>query len=1118
MSSLFGANPGSGLFSSTTTSAQSQLPPASSLFGNVPVQSPSTSGAIGGSLFGRPSTPQPQQGQSLFPNSTGQQSKSNPFPSLFNASQPQQQTSAPTTSSLFAPSGLAGAPPNTTTFQPSTSSLFAPQQPQQQQGQSQQQQDGQQGSVVPKGAQPAYFDNLLEKGRKRTRDTDGGPGFQELPSLQLGLGDIAKRVREIGGVGTQTGDRKGADSRAHYLLAASGVDPGTARRDLDSLAVQPSTTDILTQPDGWEPDSHKYVEQLQQQQTIRMVSEGLERAQRRFDAFLDESVDINWEIQRKKIYEHFGLRPKDPDRPDDFSSPKGKGRFGHSKRRSRPGKTASPGTSSLTRSIFGQSGLQRSVIGTAGVGSGNATLFADVAEKNGSTTDDRQLREKQRKYAEKVQNLNQARLHRARVRDRRRQQEPSYPILHEFLSIENQPGGDSPKQISDAYNALIEIAREGEASERQYANDYLDELPNSGKSIRVRKRIIEGSRRSLEKAFLVQLENIVARNPREANVGGVPTAINKVRAYVRIRAARKDLAPDGLELAMLGEDYCWALIFYLLRSGMLKEAAEYVVGNAAHFKTIDRNIITFLTAFAKHPERRLEGRVQRECNNVYSAMTKVAPGDSIDPYKIACYKIIGRCELSKRSIDHVSQDVDDWIWLQFNLAREVNRSEESAGDVFGLEEVRETINEIGQRHFAKGAEGLGGYGTYFYLQILGGMFEQAVSYLYAYSYTAAVHFAIALDYYGLLRVADWSVSETELLTHNTKELAQLSFSRMIGYYTRDFRASNVEAAVDYLALLCLNADLPGQLGKSQAALCHEALRELVLETREFARLLGDIRSDGTRIKGAIEERLEIIGLADQEEFLKTVTIQAASVADDNGRVTDAVLLYHLSEDYDNVISIINRALSESLSVEIGAKPARLQPLKPRAIALQEQNQQLQQKSGSSLSLTSFDDPYLLAKNMSNLYSNNIIYLEKIRPVNRDTCDVLVRMSEARAMVSAGKWAEAYEIILNLNLLPLRAAGKISEIRGSAAAFNVLPTAIARLIGPLLLWTITCIGRQRENLANRQYGGEGSTTKELSEELLSAAKDLMVFAGLVKYRLGERVWEAVCGVGGDVDVY
>lgn len=69
-----------------------------------------------------------------------------------------------------------------------------------------------------------------------------------------------------------------------------------------------------------------------------------------------------------------------------------------------------------------------------------------------------------------------------------------------------------------------------------------------------------------------------------------------------------------------------------------------------------------------------------------------------------------------------------------------------------------------------------------------------------------------------------------------------------------------------------------------------------------------------------------------------------------------------------------------------------------------------------------------------------------------------------------------------------------------------------------MWTITCIGRQRESLASRQYGGGEGTNKELSEELLGNARDLMVFAGLIKYRLGERVWEAISSVGQNVGVY
>lgn len=253
-------------------------------------------------------------------------------------------------------------------------------------------------------------------------------------------------------------------------------------------------------------------------------------------------------------------------------------------------------------------------------------------------------------------------------------------------------------------------------------------------------------------------------------------------------------------------------------------------------------------------------------------------------------------------------------------------------------------------------------------------------------------------------------SDNTLVTHTTRDLPQISFSRMLGYYTRDFRAGNVDAAVDYLALICLNADLPGALGKSQASLCHEALRELVLETREFAQLLGDVRSDGTRLKGAIEKRLKLIHLAGQEEFLQTVTVQAASIADDNGRTSDAVLLYHLAEDYDNVIAIINHALSEAIAVEIGQEEMRLQPLKPRTSnPIARGHQQQEPLPGSSLSLIFVDDPAGLAGNMIAVYQSNALYYEKISPVNRDACGILLQLSSAKSKVLQGQWAEALDV-------------------------------------------------------------------------------------------------------------
>ena len=67
----------------------------------------------------------------------------------------------------------------------------------------------------------------------------------------------------------------------------------------------------------------------------------------------------------------------------------------------------------------------------------------------------------------------------------------------------------SSSQLVDAYKALIEIVKEQPnphidgpphaPKSRAFLEDYLDEAPNSAKQIEMRKRILDGSRRSLEK-------------------------------------------------------------------------------------------------------------------------------------------------------------------------------------------------------------------------------------------------------------------------------------------------------------------------------------------------------------------------------------------------------------------------------------------------------------------------------------------------------------------------------------------------------------------------------------------------------------------------------------------
>jgi nuclear pore complex protein Nup93 len=194
-----GAPPAKNLFG---TAAPASSAPSTNLFGNL---GGSTTTAPSSGLFGNLGTASSaQSGASQtgttdgvgvnFANASNAQQKPSGTTGMFqpstaqNASQstatnPLQQTAAGTQPSLFA----GGA---------------APQQQQQAAAPL-----SQSGAPATKNA---HFDHLLERGRKRNAGENGLSNFEELPSLQLGLGDIARKVRNLGAGGPsadQTQDR-----------------------------------------------------------------------------------------------------------------------------------------------------------------------------------------------------------------------------------------------------------------------------------------------------------------------------------------------------------------------------------------------------------------------------------------------------------------------------------------------------------------------------------------------------------------------------------------------------------------------------------------------------------------------------------------------------------------------------------------------------------------------------------------------------------------------------------------------------------------------------------------------------------------------------------------------
>lgn len=90
---------------------------------------------------------------------------------------------------------------------------------------------------------------------------------------------------------------------------------------------------------------------------------------------------------------------------------------------------------------------------------------------------------------------------------------------------------------------------------------------------------------------------------------------------------------------------------------------------------------------------------------------------------------------------------------------------------------------------------------------------------------------------------------------------------------------------------------------------------------------------------------------------------------------------------------------------------------------------------------------------------------------------------------------------------------MSAIRSSATAFNSLPAVVARTVGYAMLWTVLACSRNVEKLKQSEFETPGQ--KQVVERTVQTARDVIVFAGLIRYKLPARVWEGLARVGGEV---
>lgn len=168
-----------------------------------------------------------------------------------------------------------------------------------------------------------------------------------------------------------------------------------------------------------------YLNSRKEQNILSSIEEGMQRISRDFDSYVAKNVTMEWDIQKERIFRHFGLFPDSTGDTDRLGmSTLGTSTFGRSVRTGGVGKDGVYGSSSVwTRSIV------TSILGRP-TQAPTGSNFADV-DPSMLLTASRPVQLRQQNYAGVVRKLNEASLSGS-----------PYPIMNKLEEVTASSGSD----------------------------------------------------------------------------------------------------------------------------------------------------------------------------------------------------------------------------------------------------------------------------------------------------------------------------------------------------------------------------------------------------------------------------------------------------------------------------------------------------------------------------------------------------------------------------------------------------------------------------------------------------------------------------------------------------
>lgn len=491
-------------------------------------------------------------------------------------------------------------------------------------------------------------------------------------------------------------------------------------------------------------------------------------------------------------------------------------------------------------------------------------------------------------------------------------------VVTKFMSTANEFSeweGHHHSDIIDSWELLRRMVEGGDfvaATERQFENAYL------ANDQALRWQLIEGAKSYAEWMYMEHVRAVISDSPNLASheSRGNPSTRSQIRAfllvnYSRSSGSKKRMWFDRLEINQRTDYPIWAEVFYCWRCGERSVAVEAArEGHAPVVASCLEMLANSSDVVPNLPSELLKDLVQE--------YNRSDVGRSSDPFKVAIYNLITRCEDSP-NIDGelIYPFTEDYIWYHLSMLEKGHRAAAAASSALGvggrsshdasalsLEGLQDEITRLGANYFDPDDRNPL---KFFNVLIMTQQFEQAVSFLSRCDSfrVEAVHFAIALDYYGLLRksstFSSTGVNQMRFLsTHggvassDDDGAISVDFARIIKKYVEvsAFHASDPVIAFHYfLRLQSVSADI-----------MREEVRDLILSSREYERLIGEFQGGRVAQVGCLFQYLS-------EDEARLIIADAARVSSINGNHTDAIDLYILAGKLDHAASELLDRLS-----------------------------------------------------------------------------------------------------------------------------------------------------------------------------------------------------------------